>query len=62
MRESWRIAAGATYALNEVTGINVSWAMVWPGDKPVEETKFTSGIFELLVSSTLPGFKPSPAT
>lgn len=42
--ESWRIAAGATYALNEVTDINVSWAMVWLGDMPVDETKFTSGI------------------
>lgn len=43
MRESWRIAAGATYALNEVTGINVSWVMVWLGDMPVDQTKSTSG-------------------
>lgn len=44
MGESWRIAAGATYALNKVTDINVSWAMVWLGDMPVDQTKSTSGI------------------
>jgi long-chain fatty acid transport protein len=43
MGESWRIATGATYALNEVTDINVSWAMVWLGDMPVDQTKSTSG-------------------
>ncbi|MGZ7456862.1 OmpP1/FadL family transporter [Pseudomonas sp. Ma2-10] len=43
MGESWRIAAGATYALNKVTDINVSWAMVWLGDMPVDQTKSTSG-------------------
>ncbi|WP_309677819.1 outer membrane protein transport protein [Pseudomonas sp.] len=44
MGESWRIAAGATYALNKVTDINVSWAMVWLGEMPVDQTKSTSGI------------------
>jgi long-chain fatty acid transport protein len=44
MGESWRIAAGATYALNKITDINVSWAMVWLGDMPVDQTKSTSGI------------------
>jgi long-chain fatty acid transport protein len=44
MGESWRIAAGATYALNKVTDVNVSWAMVWLGDLPVDQTKSTSGI------------------
>ena len=44
MGESWRIAAGATYALNKVTDINVSWAMVWLGDMPVDQTRSTSGI------------------
>jgi long-chain fatty acid transport protein len=44
MGESWRIAAGATYALNKVTDVNVSWAMVWLGDMPVDQTKSTSGI------------------
>jgi long-chain fatty acid transport protein len=34
----------ATYALNKVTDINVSWAKVWLGDMPVDETKSTSGI------------------
>jgi long-chain fatty acid transport protein len=43
MGESWRIATGATYALNKVTDINVSWAMVWLGDMPVDQTKSTSG-------------------
>ena len=44
MGESWRIATGATYALNKDTDINVSWAMVWLGDMPVDQTKSMSGI------------------
>ncbi|TDK52276.1 OmpP1/FadL family transporter [Pseudomonas moraviensis] len=43
MGESWRLATGATYALNKDTDINVSWAMVWLGDMPVDQTKSTSG-------------------
>ena len=43
MGEFWRIPAGATYALNKVTDINVSRAMVWLGDMPVDETRSTSG-------------------
>jgi long-chain fatty acid transport protein len=43
MGESWRIATGATYALNKDTDINVSWAMVWLGDMPVDQTKSISG-------------------
>ena len=43
MGESWRIATGATYALNQDTDINVSWAMVWLGDMPVDQTKSISG-------------------
>jgi long-chain fatty acid transport protein len=43
MGESWRIATGATYALNKDTDINVSWAMVWLGDMPVDQTKEISG-------------------
>ena len=39
MNESWRIATGATYALNKETDVNVSWAMVWLGDMPVQQTK-----------------------
>ncbi|WP_095056847.1 OmpP1/FadL family transporter [Pseudomonas sp. Irchel s3f7] len=39
MNESWRIATGATYALNKDTDVNVSWAMVWLGDMPVQQTK-----------------------
>jgi long-chain fatty acid transport protein len=43
MAESWRIATGASYALNKDTDINVSWAMVWLGDMPVDQTKSLSG-------------------
>jgi len=43
MGESWRIATGATYALNKDTDINISWAMVWLGDMPVDQTKSISG-------------------
>ncbi|WP_256588282.1 OmpP1/FadL family transporter, partial [Pseudomonas sp. FW305-131] len=43
MNESWRIATGATYALNENTDVNVSWAMVWLGDMPVDQAKSVSG-------------------
>jgi len=43
MNESWRIATGATYALNKDTDVNVSWAMVWLGDMPVDQTKAVSG-------------------
>ncbi|WP_137807578.1 OmpP1/FadL family transporter [Pseudomonas sp. G(2018)] len=43
MAESWRLATGATYALNKVTDVNVSWAMVWLGDMPVDQTKSPSG-------------------
>ena len=39
MAESWRIATGATYALDKDTDVNVSWAMVWLGDMPVDQTK-----------------------
>ncbi|MEB0045909.1 MULTISPECIES: OmpP1/FadL family transporter [unclassified Pseudomonas] len=44
MGESWRLATGATYALNKDTDVNVSWALVWLGDMPVDQTKSTSGI------------------
>ncbi|MGH8389871.1 MAG: OmpP1/FadL family transporter [Pseudomonas sp.] len=43
MAESWRFATGATYALNEVTDLNVSWAMIWMGDMEVDQTKNLSG-------------------
>ena len=43
MGESWRIATGATYALDKDTDVNLSWAMVWLGDLPVDQTKSTSG-------------------
>lgn len=43
MGESWRLATGATYALNKDTDINVSWALVWLGDMPVDQSKSTSG-------------------
>ncbi|SED45088.1 long-chain fatty acid transport protein [Pseudomonas frederiksbergensis] len=43
MAESWRLATGATYALNTYTDVNVSWAMIWIGDMPVDQTKNVSG-------------------
>lgn len=43
MSESWRLGTGATYALNKDTDINVSWALVWLGDMPVNQTKTLSG-------------------
>ncbi|KJZ39047.1 OmpP1/FadL family transporter [Pseudomonas fluorescens] len=43
MGESWRLATGATYALNKDTDVNISWAMVWLGDMPVDQTKSVSG-------------------
>ncbi|MDR6609750.1 outer membrane protein transport protein [Pseudomonas synxantha] len=43
MSESWRLATGATYALNKDTDVNVSWAMVWLGDMPVDQSKSASG-------------------
>ncbi len=43
MNEEWRIATGATYALNKDTDVNVSWVMAWLGDMPVEQTKSVSG-------------------
>lgn len=44
MGESWRLATGATYALNKDTDVNVSWALVWLGDMPVDQSKSTSGV------------------
>jgi len=43
MAESWRLETGATYALNKDTDVNVSWAMVWLGDMPVDQSKTVSG-------------------
>lgn len=43
MGESWRFATGATYALSTDTDVNVSWALVWLGDLPVEQSKAVSG-------------------
>jgi long-chain fatty acid transport protein len=43
MGEFWRIAARATYALNKVTVINVHRAMVWRGDRLVDETRSMPG-------------------
>jgi long-chain fatty acid transport protein len=43
MNDSWRLATGATYALNADTEINVSWALVWLGNMPVDQTKTLSG-------------------
>lgn len=44
MGESWRLGTGATYALNKDTDVNVSWALVWLGDMPVDQTKSVSGV------------------
>jgi long-chain fatty acid transport protein len=43
MAETWRLATGATYALNKDTDVNVSWAMIWIGDMPVDQSKSLSG-------------------
>jgi long-chain fatty acid transport protein len=43
MNDSWRLATGATYALDAGTEINFSWALVWLGDMPVDQTKALSG-------------------
>ena len=43
MAEAWRLETGATYALNKDTDINLSWAMVWLGDMPVDQSKSLSG-------------------
>ncbi|WP_130904912.1 MULTISPECIES: outer membrane protein transport protein [unclassified Pseudomonas] len=43
MGESWRLGTGATYALNRDTEVNVSWALVWLGNMPVEQSKTISG-------------------
>ena len=43
MAESWRIATGATYAVNDSTDVNLSWALVWLGDMPVDQSKSLSG-------------------
>lgn len=44
MGESLRLATGATYALNKDTDINLSWALVWLGNLPVDQTKSVSGV------------------
>lgn len=43
MGESWRLATGATYAFDPGTELNLSWALVWLGDLPVEQRQATSG-------------------
>lgn len=43
MGESWRLATGATYALDKDTDVNISWALVWLGEMPVDQTKSLSG-------------------
>ncbi|MGZ9739687.1 OmpP1/FadL family transporter [Pseudomonas azerbaijanorientalis] len=43
MAESWRLATGATYALDKDTDVNLSWAMIWIGDMPVDQTRNVSG-------------------
>ncbi|EJM17852.1 long-chain fatty acid transport protein [Pseudomonas sp. GM21] len=43
MNESWRLGTGATYALDKDTDVNVSWALIWLGDMPDQQTKTVSG-------------------
>ncbi len=43
MGESWRLAVGLTYALDKDTDVNLSWATVWLGDMPVDQSKSLSG-------------------
>ncbi|WP_137819690.1 OmpP1/FadL family transporter [Pseudomonas sp. 2FG] len=43
MGASWRLATGATYALDRDTDLNLSWVMVWLGDMPIDQSKSLSG-------------------
>jgi long-chain fatty acid transport protein len=43
MNDSWRLGTGASYALDKDTDVNLSWALVWLGDMPVDQTKNLSG-------------------
>jgi long-chain fatty acid transport protein len=43
MNETWRLGTGATYALDKDTDVNVSWALIWLGDMPDQQTKALSG-------------------
>jgi long-chain fatty acid transport protein len=40
---TWRLGAGATFALDQSTDLNLSWDLVWMGDMPVEQRKSLSG-------------------
>lgn len=43
MDASWRLATGATYALDKDTEVNLSWSLVWIGDMTVDQSKPLSG-------------------
>lgn len=43
VNEAWRLGTGATYALDKDTDVNVSWALIWLGDMPDQQTKTVSG-------------------
>lgn len=39
MGEAWRLGTGLTYALDQETDLNFSYALVWMGDMPISQTK-----------------------
>jgi long-chain fatty acid transport protein len=43
MGESWRLATGATWALDQDTDVNFSWVFIWLDDMPIDQTKSLSG-------------------
>jgi long-chain fatty acid transport protein len=43
MGESYRLATGVTYALDQDTDLNLSWALIWLGDMSVDQQKNLSG-------------------
>ncbi|MCY1438999.1 hypothetical protein D9M71_552170 [compost metagenome] len=43
MGQSWRLATGATWALDKDTDVNFSWTLIWLGDMPVDQSKSLSG-------------------
>jgi long-chain fatty acid transport protein len=39
MQDAWRLGTGLTYALDQQTDLNFSYALVWMGDMPVSQTR-----------------------
>ncbi|MOA41749.1 hypothetical protein D3C78_1637450 [compost metagenome] len=43
MAETWRLAAGVNYALDEGLDLHFAYTLVWLGDMDVDQTKARSG-------------------